>query len=264
MFNSPHLSSLMLEKLHLGMLDDPDGTLRAHCETCPRCQEQLAALHAADARFLERFPTEAALVQKSHARSPGRPIYQRWPTAALVGLALAAVVALMLVRPSWYSIFHGAPSAKHGAELAERIKGQSIMEIAVSRAGSSFQFYGQPLLTGDTLVFRYTSNRSFLMLLSLEASGKAQVLLPTDAQMSMPIERGAKIRLQQGVELDDYLGPELLVALFSDEPLSAEEVIAEVRRRHASIKGEMRSHLVLGPLPFAADELSWLLKKERP
>jgi hypothetical protein len=74
------------------------------------------------------------------------------------------------------------------------------------------------------------------MLLSLEASGKAQVLLPTDTQMSMPIERGAKIRLQQGVELDDYFGPEPLVALFSDEPLSALIAHAEGRQERMLAK----------------------------
>jgi len=138
------------------------------------------------------------------------------------------------------------------------------MEIAVSRADSSFQYDAQPLRSGDVLVFSYSSDRSFLLLLGLEGSGKARVLLPPDARASMPIARGARIRLQHGIELDDYPGPERLIALFSDDPLSAETVIAEVQRRHASLEGAARSHLVLGRLPFATDEVSWLLRKERP
>jgi len=255
MTDSRHVSRFVLEELHAGALDDPGGTLRAHVEACPRCRERLDALEPADARFLERFPTEAAL----RRRRPASAARSRrlWPAAAFgSALAAAAGVVLVLSQPARHPASPTAPT--------ERVKGQSIMEIAVSRADSSFQYDAQPLRSGDVLVFSYSSDRSFLLLLGLEGSGKARVLLPPDARASMPIARGARIRLQHGIELDDYPGPERLIALFSDDPLSAETVIAEVQRRHASLEGAARSHLVLGRLPFATDEVSWLLRKERP
>ena len=247
-----HLSHLILDQLRAGVLDDP-GPARAHLDVCPRCRARLDAMASADARFLERFPSEAALVRQRPAPAPVR---RSWP-AVLVGAAATAAVVLALV------LLPVGPQPPGREGTSERTKGSSWMEIAVSRGASSFPYAGQPLREGDILVFRYSSPRAYLLLLTLEASGRVRVLLPVDGRTSMSIQRGAKIRLPQGIELDDYPGPERLIALFSDGPLSAAEVTTEVERRHAALRERARAELALGPLPFPGDSLSWLLSKER-
>jgi len=139
------------------------------------------------------------------------------------------------------------------------------MELLVRRAGRSWAFAGEGLRPGDVLAFRYTSRRRFLLLLGVELSGKISPYVPEHGPESRPIVAGERVFLDQGVELDEYRGPERLVAVLSDEPLAVEAVTAAVRARMEEMDHEARHAVPVTDLSFPdADVLSWLIEKEAP
>jgi hypothetical protein len=149
-------------------------------------------------------------------------------------------------------------------DAGARVKGGSIVEVAIGRDGRSLPFEGQALRPGDRLAFRYTTQMQYFLLVSVEASGKVSVLLPPDGDKSMPVVPGSGVRLEQGIELDTYSGAERFIVLFSQDPLAATSVVESVSSALSHISPEYRQKIDLGDLPFDADQVSWLIEKETP
>lgn len=258
-----HPSSLALDQLVAGNLGPDEQGVARHVEACPRCERKVEQLTAQYQQFLRRLPSpealEAAVGQRPAAASPGRWPWQRLALVGALSAATAAMVALLPLE------LDRAPGQPGGAPRSQdRIKGQSILQLSVRRGAASFPFKAQPLQAGDRLGLRYTSARRYLLLLSLEQSGKGTALVQDpQRQQSLAITPGKQLRLDQGVLLDDYLGQERLVALFSDTPLRVPRVLRLVSRRFKALGPAERAALRLGRLPLPADQLSWLITKQQ-
>jgi hypothetical protein len=83
------------------------------------------------------------------------------------------------------------------------------------------------------------------VLAGIEESGEISIY--ADA----PIQPGEEHVFPTGVELDDYLGKEIVVAIFSDEPVESSEL-------HDYLRGVARSKPT-GPVPF--DHATWRIVK---
>jgi hypothetical protein len=264
--NALHPSRLQLD-LHLAGVDGASVT--EHLAECPRCRARLERMASADSAFLEQYPTPASLQRPDRAaqgaRSPAAPsgqprrILRRWVPAVAAAAVAALVLGVLWVLPP-----KNAPLTLHPLDT-ERVKGGSIVEIAVKRDGQSASYEGQPLRSGDVLAFRVTTDRRYLMLLSVEKTGRVNVFLtdPT-GQRSMAVTPGARRVLSRGIELDDYVGPERLVARLTDHPLSVAAVRSELRQWYRGLPVP-KDRALEQPLPsFDGDTLTWLLTKVVP
>lgn len=265
---TPHPSRLQLD-LHLAGVDsDP---VAVHLAECTRCTIRVERMANDYADFLERYPSPASLERpgRSLADLPDPALSTRtprhhlraWYSAAAVASAVAAAVliGLLWILPSEKTRLTLSPPS------SERMKGGSSVEIAVKRAGESARFEGQPLQSGDVLAFRITTDRHFLLLLSVEKTGRINIFLtdPT-GQQSMATTPGPRRVLSRGVELDDYVGPERLIALFTDRPLSVARVRRELQTLYRSLPAPKRRSLELPLQSFGGDTLTWLLIKVAP
>jgi hypothetical protein len=249
---SPHVSRFALDLVLAGAAGEAE---RAHVEGCARCSGLVEELRRDDGGFLGRFPSfETLPAGRARAAVPEpRSWIAGWKLGLAGALAAAAVVVALRVVPR----DHVPPGT--------RLKGGSIVELAVSRGGRSFAHdEGVPLRPGDVLAFRYSTQQPYLLLLSVERSGKVSIYFTdTSRQQSLHIQPGRDVQLKLGVELDEYVGPERVIALLSARPLAVEAVREAVALRFRSLAGSDRDRLELGSLPFEAEQFSWLLDKGR-
>lgn len=89
---------------------------------------------------------------------------------------------------------------------------------------------GQELHANDVLRFYYdSSNYDYLYLFSIDAGGRIHTFYPQEKGYSVPIVRGHRIPLPEGIQLDEYVGNERFFALFSENPLGYWEIEVAVR-----------------------------------
>ena len=212
-----HPSSFALER-HL--LKEQD--LSAHLEGCGECRETLRRLEADDRAFLIQHPSPASI---------GVGPKKRWWRWAAPAFALAAAVLLVVVP---------GPTT--------RTKGDSHVELLVKRARLTFPYDQRQLRPGDTLMFKYTSAHTHMLVAGLEASGQVSIFVE-DARLAP----GQNQLAPQGVQLDNYRGKERIFVLLSDQPLDAAAVRA--RLEAATIKEAPK----LAP---GAEQRSWVIDKE--
>lgn len=251
-----HPSELALDELVAGVTTDRARAAVSHLEECTRCSERVAMLRRSNDEFLQRFPAakdlpRRAVIELGQANA-GVRAWRRWlwpMGAAALAAALFAVVLIPAVNDET-------------TDAGVRVKGGSIVDVAVARDGNFSPFSDQRLREGDRLAFRYTTTKRFLMVVSLEASGRVFVVLPAEGSASMPIDPGVRRRLENGVQLDDYPGAERLIALLSDTPLDAAEVQKRVTDAYNGLMAPERETLEIPDLGLGADQLSWLVRKE--
>jgi hypothetical protein len=215
-------------------------------------------MQAADEAFVGRFPSWEALSARPRSVAP-----RRLPLGlALAGALAAVVLAAVIVRFTPDSGPGGPRPALAPIASGERIKGSSVVELAVSREGRSLVYEGQALHPGDVLAFRTSTEHRYLLLASIEEGGAANFFF-TDAsgRRSSAIRAGRQVALDRGVELDDYLGRERLIALLSDVPLEVETVRRLILERWRRLSPTAAAELRIGRLPLAAEQLSWLIEK---
>jgi hypothetical protein len=250
---SNHLSRLALDHALANVAPEQR---HPHLGGCERCAARLALMQRDYDAFLARFPTLEALQLSRPVERPERA--SGWSIGWPLGLAGALVTALLLVM---FNLGTNSPAPP--PQSGVRPKGGSIVDLAVRRGGRSLRYEDSlQLRAGDVLAFRYTTQRRHLLLLSLERSGKVNAYLTDPSRRySMRVRPGRDVHLGLGVELDDYVGPERVIALLSDRPLDVEAVRHAVLQRFRSLAGDDRDRLELGKLPVDAEQISWLIDK---
>ncbi|MBI4820961.1 MAG: hypothetical protein HY791_32150 [Deltaproteobacteria bacterium] len=214
-----------------------------HLGECAQCAKRVWEWNVVEQSFVQRFPDSKALARSARPPPTARG---RWVQGLVAAAALLVLfVGRALVLP----------------EAAVRPKGSSQVEVLVRRESSTLRLGEQPLRAGDTLIFRTSSTHSFFLVVGLEGSRKAQVLVSEDGLSSLRIDPGPSKLVHQGVKLDDYPGPELYVGLLSDQPLDAAKVLDEIKAR-ASTTSNLKS-IMSQPLPFDATQEFWVVSKEQ-
>ena len=223
---SEHASLFALERHRLG---ETEGEVRGHIERCDGCLERLRTMESDDRAFLIARPNLGSIgVRESPKRAD-------WIAPLFALAACTAAVLLALPEPP----------------ETTRMKGDSHVELLVRRGGETFAYDQRPLREGDTLLFRYTSDRRHMLLAGVEDSGDVSIFVPDAA-----LEPGQNRLAPQGLELDDYAGNERVILLLSDEPLDA-EAIERTLATHART-----DPLETPQLDYDADQVSWLIRRE--
>jgi hypothetical protein len=212
--NDPKRSTFEIDLALLGAADCSDWSQADRV--------RLERARAKDAEFLRLHPRlDRGRVSRFGYRAP--------KTLLLASMAAAIGLAIMVLsRPD---------------ENAIRAKGSSAVTMYVKRGDAIEPYRGDVLHRGDMLVFRYSTTRHRLVLAGMEESGEISI----DA----PIQPGDERVFPTGVELDDYVGSEVVVAIFSDEPVESSE-LQEYLRGVASSK----------PPKVAFDHAAWRIVKQ--
>ncbi len=274
---------LALMKLHTGDLPgEQQVDLWAHARGCEHCQAVLDGLETAqrDALtldpFEEAYPRLAERVAELPARDPavnGRPAtparaaLRRWlalardpRTWAAVAVATAALaLALVIGRDAGI-----APTPDDGLPAAVRAKGLVALDVFALQDGTVTEAEpGAALRPGDRIQFTYTSaGLDHVIVLGADGDGVLSRYYPERGAVSQPVAPGTRMVLEDSIVLDAAPGPEVYVAVFSDEPLEVAAVEEVARAALARGDGEPTAlmGLDLPPTLDGAVATAWVTK----
>jgi hypothetical protein len=228
-----HLSSETIDLLLMAALaGDKESEARAHLDGCPVCQKRWAELNEDKLRFEQFvFPrTVGRLEERLNSPSLADRLRAGWKALIpAMGLAAAASVA--------FAVFVGGRS-KGADEAYVGIKGGASFEVVAYRPESG-QF---PVKAGTVLKardkIRFVVNGAgakYVLIASRDGAGGFSVYHPFGAAQSGAIEPG-RVELPGSIELDEVVGLERLVAVFSDAPVQADAVKAAMEANPQSPK----------------------------
>lgn len=137
-------------------------------------------------------------------------------------------------------------AAKGGSALAVfRKRGEEVAPVVD----------GALLQAGDRLRFTYRTTRRYLLVVDLEARGGVSSFYPYPAVESLRLT-GERGELPGSIELNESVGAERVLALFSDAPLRFEAVAAAVERAYPRDDRGERELGAERPLGLDADVVS--------
>ena len=198
--------------------------MEQHFCACTACTAHIADVRKEQAAFLEAFPAISA------APSSVRPRLVRFPplrTALILAasLILAAGTATLLVnRP---------------AGDGYRTKGAVALKLFVQDSAGTPAECAAPVCTpGERIQFTYScGDLRYFILMSVDGDGSASVFYPAQGDSSIAVEPGNDLPLPNSIVLDDYIGKEWYVAVFSARPLQVAAVVDKVRSAFGKNRG---------------------------
>jgi hypothetical protein len=223
-----HLSSETIDLLLLSALEAREAnTAKAHLDDCNACRERWRELNEDKQRF-EQFVFARTLpkVEARVAASRGS-FFSRFklklviPTLAVAGAAAALVLTTgpgTQTEDDSYVGLKGGQAAPSFEVIAMRGAGQfPVKDDTVLQPNDRIRFVVNP------------AGAKYLLVASTDGAGLFSVYHPFGAAQSHPLDGKAKVELPGAVELDETLGSEKLVAVFSDQPITAQQVEAALK-----------------------------------
>jgi hypothetical protein len=202
-------------------------TIADHLRGCPACRSALADLDRQKADFLGARPFESFNPQPRQAR------ILQWRRPAFTVLALAASLVVGLTTVSQFQ------ARTDGV----RFKGSAAVAIHVHNADGTIATRDSGAFApGEQIQFTVTSSGyKNLILMGIDTSGTISTYFPANGDSSGVLTPGAGIPLPNSIILDDYIGPELFVALFSIDPLAIASATAGLSDAFRAAKGLLPS-----------------------
>ena len=208
-----------------------------HADACERCRAVLVRAREEDDHYRSEMAGELLrLVQK---RAPARATERRRVrTWCLVAVAAAVVLVLLLFLPRLLEETGrqqpGAipPVAKLGQQ--EEAKGPYVgtkasvgLAVYVWRGEKARRLLpGEVLHPGDSIrLLPSAEGQRFLLVLVHDTMGEIQVVHPLNGRRSVPLPLPGE-PVAGALELDEQTGTEMLVALYTKEPLAAADAMA--------------------------------------
>ncbi len=141
--------------------------------------------------------------------------------------AFAAAVAIAVIVVT----LHPHPRAAPPPELA--IKGDATWQVFANRDGQTFTVHdGTQLEPGDRIRFAVIPDGAhYVLVASIDGAGTVSIYFPYGGSESAPLpaQAGARSLLPGSIVLDSAPGPERMFAIFSDEPIAADQVVDQLR-----------------------------------
>lgn len=212
-----HLTSEELDLLELDALSGDERLFaQTHLAGCERCGARREELRADTAHF-RQFVMPRTLETVTRTRRSRRP-WTRWGSA-LAGAAVLAL-ALLVARPMVQDL-------REDEARYVGVRGEPTFKVVAARGNSQAEVTGEePLREGDRLRFVVDPVQpGYVLVVSRDPAGAWSVYAPFAGGRSVAVPAGTTT-LPEAVELDATRGREDLVAVFSDAPLEARDVIA--------------------------------------
>lgn len=202
-----------------------------HVESCPGCRERLAGLERDREEFLRLHPYSALKtgMERLERRSERR-------RAVFLRLLPASAAAIAIMIGAWLAL----PTSP-----GVRTKGSVALSLFLMRGGDIRPARPDEVFAHrDRVQFLVSSgSHRYLLLLSVDDAGRVFNYTPGAAGGSISITPGERRPLPESVELDESRENERVFALFTDQPLSFEEIrprveeaFSEVKRRGGTVK----------------------------
>jgi hypothetical protein len=208
---------------------DPECAERIseHLHGCTECRRTVEHHAAEKSEFLNRHSFE----QYEQSIRNGESAATRRKTKLLQfpgRYALAASLVLFIV--GGYVIRR--TTMDRFSEATYRIKGRAGITVWSMGPDGAPQIRENGIYyPGDRIQLTYSSeDTTHLTVLGVEAGGAVQTYFPSNGTMSVPVEPGSDIPLPNSIVLDDYIGSEMYVAVFSKESISTKMVEEDIRR----------------------------------
>jgi hypothetical protein len=192
--------------------------IRAHVDACAQCRDLLARLAAERDVFLTRLPYSQSI-------GAARPVAPRRP--AQLAYALAACLLVAITAIFFLPSLTTAPASRIKGDVAISIFVKTENDRIEKRAGSEYH-------PGEQIQIAYSSGQfDHLILLGIEGNGTITDYYPQSGDTSILIEKGQNLPLPNSILLDEYLGLEAYVAVFSPRPLSLSQTVKAIRDAYA-------------------------------
>jgi len=195
-------------------------SIAAHLASCASCTAYVKNIEVEKSSFLSAHPFETAIAL------PDRPVVKpAMPFFRQPLYALAASLVLFVGAGILYMA-----GTRHGEN---HIKGETGLKVFVqNRAGGIEKREPKVFYTGEKIQFLYScgADNRFIFL-SLDTTGAVTTYYPSAgaADSSCALERGRDIPLPNSIVLDEYVGREIFIGLFSKKALP----VAAIKRRVA-------------------------------
>jgi hypothetical protein len=227
---------------------EKQAQIAAHLEQCAQCRDRLNDLAREQQGFLQKLPFESIKTAAPAARVLtfrrfSRPVY-----------ALAATLVLCLTAAFYYS--SRVPSY--------RLKGDVSITLHVRGANDQIEVRpDQNYFPGEQIQLTYSCGDLVnFVLLSMDSSGAITTYYPFDRDSSIALPPGADLPLPNSIVLDDYLGRELYLAVFSRTALKVENIKARLEQAFAKEHALKPFELDLGRDAVCRSVI--ITKKRRP
>jgi hypothetical protein len=218
-----HLSSETIDLMMLEALKgDEANQAKVHLDGCDFCRTRWQELNE-DKRHFEQF-VFARTLPRVEARVQPRGFFARFNLKLLVpaaGLLAAGLVAFVSLE--------GGDGTQTEDDIYVGVKGGGpMLAVFAQRDARVFEVKpGAKLKAGDRIRFKVAAaGLPYVLVASRDGKGAFTVYAPWGAMESIKLEPQApgNVELPGAVELDDTLGTEQLVAVFSSSPVKATEV----------------------------------------
>ncbi len=234
-----HLSSETIDLLMLAALDPLQATAaKAHLDGCARCKTRWNELQEDSQQFQQYV--YARTVEKVTSRVVKPSLYDRlriWGPARVLVPAFGGVAAALALT---FALTGGGTSSQSEDEIYVGLKGVGnvSLEVVAQRANGQQEPVkaGSVLAPGDRIRFMVNGGGAkYVLIGSKDGSGAFTVYYPFNKTESALLEKGQR-ELPGAVLLDEVAGREQLVAVFSDEPVKAQDVEAAVKTGPVKLK----------------------------
>ncbi|MFO0599510.1 MAG: hypothetical protein U0228_29665 [Myxococcaceae bacterium] len=221
-----HLSSETIDLLLLSALAAPEANqAKQHIDECETCRNRWRELNDDKQRF-EQF-VFARTLPKVEARIAAQrgSFFERFRLKFLIpALAVAGAAAVVATA---------GPGTQTEDDTYVGMKGIAApsMDIFAMRAANVFPVKDDTVLhPKDRITFVVNpAGAKYVLIASTDGAGVFSVYHPFNAAQSIPLDGRTKIELPGAVELDETLGNEKVVAVFSESPIKAAEVEAALK-----------------------------------
>lgn len=254
-----------IERYFAGELDGKESSaLEQHFQECAVCNTYLQTLRRERNEFLSDHPFTA--FKKENLKTvTTAPWYNRL-LDTLAKPALIPVYGLLLVFTVLVPVFVNRQS-EH-MHYGTGFKGASPLSFIYKRDGVVYDGdISGTYHENDQIQIRYSSSKDqFVSLLSIDSKGVVSFYHPEESSVFCSVKSGTGLELTfpGSIYFDDSKGNELIVVLFSEEPLRTEEVSRWISQLYIKYQGisELERAVVKEKFRTISRVSTLLLKKE--
>ena len=195
------------------------AVVEKHLESCETCRTFVKELEAEKKAFLSEMPFASLPVRREN-KGAKRIHFKTY-------YALAATIVLFITGSLFFQMRDTGDYA--------RIKGETgVTLFSLDKKGTVEHRKNNIYYPGDRIQIAYScTDKHYLILFSIDEKGTLSTYYPSDADSSFILEKGADVPLPNSIALDDYIGREMFIALFSGHRVYVPDILDQVEEQFA-------------------------------